>query len=173
MSAVVLLVELKIAEGEWDAFTARVRRHRALVAIPAFANPAGNADRLEILDIRKIETVRIDDFARVTDLAAKRDGEAADRCPERRPMCGNFPGKAEISNSVRRFGELPEELSRCLEGAVHVPQRAGAAITRKLKRSCGMALRDRAGLINSDKEEWHALGSWSLQGRQPMSHLFE
>ena len=31
MSAVVLLVELKIAEGEWDAFTARVRRHRALV----------------------------------------------------------------------------------------------------------------------------------------------
>lgn len=31
MSAVVLLVELKIAEGEWDAFVARVRRHRALV----------------------------------------------------------------------------------------------------------------------------------------------
>ena len=31
MSAVVLLVELKIAEGEWDAFIARVRRHRALV----------------------------------------------------------------------------------------------------------------------------------------------
>lgn len=31
MSAVILFVELKIAEGQWDAFIARVRKHRALV----------------------------------------------------------------------------------------------------------------------------------------------
>ena len=31
MSAVVLLVELEIAEGKWDAFVARVRQHRELV----------------------------------------------------------------------------------------------------------------------------------------------
>ena len=138
-------------------------RYGTLVAIPAFANPAGYSDRLKALDVRKIEAIGIHDFARVADFAAKRYRKATDWCTERFPGRRDLPGKAEIPDSIRCLGELPQELSGSLEGAVHVPQRACAAITRELKWSCRMALRDRASLIDPDKEKRDALGPRSLQ----------
>jgi hypothetical protein len=103
------------------------------------------------------------------DLAAQRDGVAAHR---RAPGAAGFrdvAGEDHVAHAVGRFGQLAQEAARRLEGAVHVPQRAGAAEAGELQPRGGVALGDRAGLIDADEEEGHALGARALQGREPVA----
>ena len=56
---------------------------------------------------------------------------------------------------------------------MHVPQQTGSAEPRELQSRSGMALGDRACLIDADKEEGHALGTAALQGGQAVGDLLD
>ena len=132
------------------------------MAVLACADPAGNADRFEIALGADIKVIGIDQVTRVADFAAQPNGKALlGRAISTAGLCDVF-GKAEIAHPVRRFGQLAQIAGRGLKGAVHIPQRAGAAEAGKLKPRGGMALGDGAGLINPHKEKRHPLGTGAL-----------
>src|SRR6056297_3425844 len=137
------------------------------------ADAARYPDGLEGAGIGHIEIIRIDQLARVLDLAAERDGKAPHRRAETAPRLADIAGQADIAHPVRRLGQLPQEPPRRLEGAMHVPQRTGPAEPRELQAGGGMALGDRAGLIDPDKEERDPLGAGTLQRRQAVADLLD
>ena len=141
------------------------------MAIRAFANPAGNADRLE--PAFQIQPVGIDHRGGVDDLAAKPDGKAAHRRKKGAAGLGHVARKAKIAHTVGGFGQLAQEMAGGLEGPVHVPQRAGPAKAGKLQAGGRVALGDGARLINADKEKRNAFGSGALQCGKPVRDLFD
>ena len=144
-----------------------------MVAVGAFADPAGNADGFKGLWVGDVQTVSVNQRARVFDLATKADGVAAGG---RAPMSALFAdgaGQAEVAASVRGFGELAQETPRGFKGHMHVPERARAAKAGKLKGGGRMAFGDRAGLIHADKEKRNAALAWSLQGGKAVRDLFD
>jgi hypothetical protein len=68
------------------------------------------------------------------------------------------PPDFETSRARRRsahrrgFGQLAQETARGLEGAVDVPQGAGAAVAGELQPRGGVALGDGAGLVDAAKK---------------------
>ena len=109
------------------------RRDGALVAVAPLADAAGDADRLVGGVVADVEVVGVDERAGVGDLAAEADGVAPDRGAEAAAGLGDVAGEAEVAHAVRGLGELAQEAARGLEGAVHVPERAGAAEAGELQ----------------------------------------
>src|SRR6056297_2961947 len=147
------------------------RRDRPLVTGGAFADPAGNADGFERVGVGDVEPVAINDRSGVGDFAAEADGEAADGSVEAPALPRDVHREAEIAHPVGRLGELAQNPSRCLEGAVHVPQGTGAAEAGELQARGRMPLGDRAGLVDPDEEERHALCAGPLERREPVADL--
>jgi hypothetical protein len=122
--------------------------------------------------VRSIRRHRRDRGA-CTDLAAEPDGIAADRRAEAAAGLLHVAGEAEVAHAVGRLGQLAQEAARRLEGLVDVPERAGAAEAGELEPRRRVALGDRAGLVDADEEERHALGARPLQRREAVRHLLD
>jgi hypothetical protein len=108
------------------------RRDRALVAVVARADAARDSDRLERPGAGQVQIVGIDQTVGVAGLAAQPDGVAARWYTSGTARFADIPREAEISNAVRGLRQLAQPTSRGLEGAMHIPQRAGTAKPRKL-----------------------------------------
>ena len=137
------------------------------------ANPAGNADRLERPRVAHIQIVGIDQIARMLHLTAEADREPPHRRAETAPRFRHIARKADIAHPVRRLRQLPQEPPRRLEGAMHIPERAGPPEPRELQPRRRMALCDRARLIDPHEEERNPLGPRPLQGREAVTDLFD
>ena len=145
------------------------------MTLPPLTYPTRNADRLKTGRVLQVQSIGIDDLGRVADFAAKRDGEPPDRRAKSGPGNGyrDLARQAQVPHAVRRLGQLSKESARRLEGPVDVPKRAGAAIAGELQVRGGVALGDRACLIDAYEEERQPLRTRTLHGRKPMRDLFQ
>ena len=146
-------------------------RNAALVAILAFADAAGNADRVK--SARAVHAIGINQSIGMVDLAPQAKRVAAHRCVKRPAALGYRDRQAEILHAVRGFRQLAQKATRCFKRAMHIPQRAGPAEARELQARGRVALCDRARLVHTDEEERHSLGSGALQRGQPMRDLLQ
>lgn len=94
------------------------------MAVLAFADPAGNANRLECTAVLGVQIVCIDQLVGMANFAAKPYREAPMRRLERPSRTGNVPCQTEIPSPVGRFGQLAQESARGLEGLMDVPEGA-------------------------------------------------
>lgn len=134
------------------------------MTVCALANSTGNSDWLISGGIADVEAIGVDELAGVGDLAAQSDGEAAHGCAEGAARFEHIARERDVADAIGGFGQLAHEAARCLEGAVHVPEGAGATEAGELQACGAVAFGDGAGLVDADEEEGDALGTGALQG---------
>src|SRR5687767_2991220 len=102
------------------------RREGALLAVVARTQPAGQADGDDRLAVVEIDAVRVDELARVADLAAEAHGEDRVRGVVAAAALAERARDPEVGRAVGHLRDLRAEHAGGQEGGEDVPARTGA-----------------------------------------------
>src|SRR5690606_20376970 len=149
------------------------RRERTLDAIGSWADPAARPYGHDLGRIVEVDSVRIDELARLRQLASQADREQLFRPAPATAAAFHRARNPEKARPVRHFDDLGKDAPGVCECLVHMPERTGPAMAGEMEVGRALSLRDVPRLVQSHEIERHAALARTLQRRETMADRLE